>query len=88
MQAPVWAGYQNVVQVNQHKWQAPQQLVHEALKSHSSILQPEWHPKEFKETKRSDDGRLLYIRGVDRNLVVALLEVELAEDSGPPPGCW
>ena len=55
----------------------------ETLECHTSILQSEGHPKKLEEAEWSDDGRLLHIGGMNRDLVVALLEDELAENLGP-----
>ena len=81
MGASVWAGHQDVVQVYQDEGETRQHLVHEALESHSSVLQAEWQPDKLDQSAGCDDGGLLDVGGVDRYLVVALLQVELAEDS-------
>ena len=83
MRCSIRAGYQDIVQVYEEEGQAAKDPVHEALEGHASILQPEGHAQKFEEAKWCDDSRLLHVRGVDRYLVVALLQVELAEDGGP-----
>ena len=80
----IQAGHQNVVWVDEDEGKTAENPVHEALERHASILQPKWHPQELEKAKWSDEGHLLHVRGVDQDLVVALLQVELAEDGRPP----
>ena len=53
------------------------------MKRHPRILEAEGHPHEFKEAEGGDDGRLLDVGGVNRDLVVALLQIQLAEHRCP-----
>jgi hypothetical protein len=41
------AGHEDVVQVYEGEGQVLENLVHEPLKSHAGVFQPEWHPNEF-----------------------------------------
>ena len=77
---PVGAGHQNVVEVHQHKGEAGQHSVDESLECHSGIFQTERHSGEFEQAKRCYNGCFSHISWVDRNLVIALLEIQLGEN--------
>ena len=50
----VWAGYENVVQMDKDEREALQNPVHHSLERHASILETKGHPRKFPEAKRSD----------------------------------
>ena len=56
--------------------------VHETLERLCCILQTKRHAEKFPQPKRGDDSRLGYVIWVDRELVVALDQVNLGEASG------
>ena len=75
----VLAGHQDVVQVHDGVRQVPQYLVHKTLECHSCIFKTKWHPHILKQAKRRDDGRLRDVSWQDRDLMIPLLEVQLAK---------
>ena len=63
--------HQNVVQVGEEKRKTTEKMVHEPLKSLSSVAEAERHFGELKTAKRSDNGRIGDISGGDRHLIIA-----------------
>ena len=63
--------HQNVVQVGEEKRKTTEKMVHEPLKSLSSIAEAERHFGELKTAKRSDNGCIGDISGGDRHLIIA-----------------
>ena len=55
-------------------------LVHEPLEGLSTILHAERHPQILEQAKRGDDGRLLDVLGIHRNLMVSPLEIQHGEN--------
>ena len=61
---------QNVVQVHKHTVQTTTNGVHEPLERLRRIFQAKGHVQEFKQSKRSYDGRLADILSTNRYLIV------------------
>ena len=49
------AGDEDVVNVNEHKVQPNEQVIHKPLESHASIFESKWHAPELKKATRGDD---------------------------------
>jgi hypothetical protein len=60
---------------------AKHNVVHEALKRLGCVAQAEGYEKELEEAKRSGDGGLLDIAGINRNLVVCSNQINLGEEA-------
>ncbi len=49
------------------------------LESLPTVAQTEWHPSVLKQAERGDDGGLLYVRHLHRNLIIPLFQIQLTE---------
>ena len=78
----VWAGYQDVIQVDQDKGEACQDTVNEPLECHSGVFKTKRHSEELKQPKRGDDGGFLHISRMNWYLMIAFLQIQLGEDGG------
>ena len=76
----VWAGDQQVVQVDKAEGQATQYLIHEALEGLRGVAKAKWHSNEFEEAKWCDDCGLGDVVRVHGDLVVRPDEVNLRKD--------
>ena len=52
----VFAGHQDVINMDKGELQTPTESVHQTLKGRGCIIQAKWHAEEFKVSERSDDG--------------------------------
>ena len=71
------ASYEYVVEVHENEIEPSANDVHESLKCLCRILETEGHPKELKQTKKSEECRLLTILGIHWYLMIAFDEVYL-----------
>ena len=55
-------------------------VVHVALKCHAGVFKAERHPEKLEQSKRCYNGRFGRRCSLQRNLQIAILEVEGAED--------
>ena len=74
------AGHQDVVQVDEGVGNAQQHLVHEPLEGLPSIAESKRHPEKLVQPEGGDHRCLLDVLGGHWHLVVALPQVQLAED--------
>ena len=72
---------EDIIDVSDAELEIRQNAIHQALKGGAQISQGETGVVEGVSTKRSDDCRLWNVVWVDRNLVVPLQEIQLAEDA-------
>ncbi len=75
------AADENIIQVVEGEVQPRQHLVHEALERLAGVAQSKWHPEKLPQTKRHNHRRLVYVSLLDWYLVVALPQIQLAEDA-------
>ena len=73
----VFAGHQDVINIDKGELQTPTDSAHQALKGLGCIFQAKWHVKEFKESERSDDGSFRNVLCGHWNLVVASNEIDI-----------
>ena len=52
------AGHQDVVHVDEGESQTIEDLIHEPLEGHTSVIEPKGHAQELKEAKVGDNGSL------------------------------
>ena len=71
MSRPARRGHQNVVEIDEDEGQAAKHPVHQPLESLGGIFEPKGHPEELKKLEWRDDGRLLNVIFVHRDLVVS-----------------
>ena len=77
------AGHQYIIQADENKRKAGKNFVHKTLKRLASIFEPKRCSLELEEAKRSYDGRLWYVGGRHRNLMVSLSKVNFAKNLQP-----
>ncbi len=77
------AADENIIQVAKSEVQPGQYLFHEALERLTGVAQPKWHPQELQQPERCNHRRLMNVSLLDWYLVVALPEIQLAEDAAP-----
>ena len=65
-------GNEDIVKTDENKREVVKQIVHELLKSLSSITEAIRHVKVLIEAKRSDYRRLRNVRSMNRNLMISL----------------
>ncbi len=53
-----WAGYNDIVKIDESESQPGQHAVHEPLEGAPGVAQPEGEAQELEEAKRRDDGGL------------------------------
>jgi hypothetical protein len=68
---------EDVIHVSKAEVEFPQSVVHERLKCLRCVAQANGHERKFEEAKKSDDGGLLVIAGMDRNLVVCSHQIDV-----------
>ena len=68
-------GNENVIKIDKGKREILENVVHQALKSLSSIAEAIGHVKILKEAERSNHGSFRNIRRVNRNLMIGLHQV-------------
>jgi hypothetical protein len=68
------------VQVGETEIETPQNVVHEALERLGGFAQTEEHEGELEYAEWSGNGHLLYIVGMDGDLIVCSHQVDFAED--------
>ena len=89
-----WEKNEDIINVAGAEVKIPQDAVHQALKGGAQIFQAKAEVVEGAGAKRYNNCRLWNILWVERNLVVLLQEIQLAEDSstmeigGHSEPCW
>ena len=76
-----WPGDERVVSVNKDKVVATKDTVHEELEGLWCGFQTQWLEEEFKEAKRSDNSCVWNVFFVQRNMMKAMYEDYLREES-------
>lgn len=85
MSGPVRAAYYDIVYVGPSESPTVGQgAVDQPLKGRCGAVKAEGHPAELEEALGSREGCLFPVRGVHRNLPVALREVQCQEKLGLP----
>ena len=74
------AGHQDVIHVDEGEAQTVEDLIHEPLEGHTSVIEPKGQAQELKEAKGGDTGSLGDHRLLQGDLQVAILQVKGAED--------
>ena len=69
-------GNEDVVQIDKDKRKVMENVVHQPLKSLSSITEAIGHVGVFKEAKRSNHRRFWDVRRMNRNLVVSFYQIK------------
>ena len=75
-------GNEDVVQIDKDKRKVMENVVHQPLKSLSSITEAIGHVGVFKEAKRSNHRRFWDIRRMNRNLMVSFHQIKFGENGG------
>merc|ERR1712015_199842 len=78
-----FAGYEDVVHVDEDVPQALGDSIHEPLERLCGAAQPEWHAQEFPQAEGSDDGSLRNVTFRHGNLVISPHQVHLGENFLP-----
>lgn len=63
-------GNENVNHIIKQKVQAVTHRIHQALESLRGVLPAKWHTGKFKQSERSDNGRLWHALQAHRNLMI------------------
>ena len=69
------------IQIDKHRGDDSQDVIHQPLKHLSSIGETECHPQEFEQAKGGDDRHLVDVLRHHWNLVITFSKVNLGEDS-------